>query len=130
MPTARTLAASSVVQGTIYLIGGSDGRQQLATVEAYDPLTNTWAEKAPMLSARRSFAVAELDGKIYAFGGAGDRLSVEAYDPAENRWTELAALPDRRHSFGAATLGGWIYLAGGTDDVSYYSSVLAFSPSD
>lgn len=60
---------------------------------------DVWETKAPMIAARRGFATAVMNGKIYAFGGAvkvGDtwqRLAtVEAYDPDTNSWTSKADL--------------------------------------
>ncbi|PYJ61740.1 MAG: hypothetical protein DME24_05770, partial [Verrucomicrobia bacterium] len=54
-------------------------------VEGYDPASNTWTTKAPMLTARYYLAAAEVGGKIYAIGGAsssGASLNVvEAYTP-------------------------------------------------
>jgi hypothetical protein len=43
----------------------------MATVEEYDPATNTWTTKAPMPTARESLGLAAAsNGKIYAVGGA------------------------------------------------------------
>ena len=48
-------------------------RGLLGTVEVYDPVTNTWTEKAPLHQARQMHAAAfGLDGKLYVFGGYGD----------------------------------------------------------
>ena len=42
MPTARYDLAAVGTNGLIYTIGGTNTGSALATVEAYDPLTNTW----------------------------------------------------------------------------------------
>ena len=43
----------------------------VATVEEYDPNTDTWTVKAPMPTARQSLGAALANGKIYAIGGIG-----------------------------------------------------------
>ena len=50
IPTPRMLFSTSVVDGIIYAIGGSHGWDGsiwpgISTVEAYDPLTDTWTKK-------------------------------------------------------------------------------------
>ena len=55
----------------IYIIGGTSAVQGpvLKTVEEYDPLTDTWSEKADMTTQRTALAVAVVDSKIYVIGG-------------------------------------------------------------
>src|SRR5262252_9330948 len=66
MPTKRGAAGAAVVNGKIYVTGGvaslpgvtengvhpSRPHAVLATVEEYDPATNTWRERRPMLVPR------------------------------------------------------------------------------
>ncbi len=42
MPTARTWISAAVYGGKIYVFGGLSSTTKLATVERYDPGTNTW----------------------------------------------------------------------------------------
>ncbi|NIR95350.1 MAG: galactose oxidase, partial [Gammaproteobacteria bacterium] len=71
MPTARFGLSCSVVDGKIYAIGGavSPTGTPLATVEAYDPATDTWSSKAPMPTARNFLTTSAVNGIIYAIGG-------------------------------------------------------------
>ena len=69
MPTARRYSTSSVVDGIIYAIGGAN-TVNVATVEAYNPVTNTWSTKTSMLTARRALTSQVVDGVIYVIGGA------------------------------------------------------------
>ncbi|MHC4207760.1 MAG: kelch repeat-containing protein, partial [Planctomycetota bacterium] len=52
MPTATSLHAASVVDGKIYVIGGTDNlfgwSDYWSTVWVYDPTTDTWMKKADM----------------------------------------------------------------------------------
>src|SRR5262252_4337037 len=83
MPTKRGAAGAAVVNGKIYVTGGvaslpgvtengvhpSRPHAVLATVEEYDPATNTWRERRPMLVPRNHHAVAAVGDKLYAIGG-------------------------------------------------------------
>jgi len=80
VPTARTMFATSVVNGIIYAIGGTtNGNIALSTVEVYDPVTDTWTKETDMPTARYDLSANAVDGKIYAIGGQ-DGVTVEEYD--------------------------------------------------
>jgi N-acetylneuraminic acid mutarotase len=130
MPTARKSLRVGVVNGTVYAIGGYNVATQntvgLATVEAYDPVANTWSTKAPMSTARWDLAVAVANGKIYAIGGQQVDTSgfdptplylttVEAYDPVANTWTTEASMPTARCCLTASTVNGKIYAIDGNN---------------
>src|SRR5207249_945974 len=84
-------AGVGVVNGVLYAVGGTDGSGSMATVEAYDPVTNRWTTKAPMPTPRTELGVGVVNGVLYAVGG--DYLgTVEAFDPVTNSWTTKAAM--------------------------------------
>ena len=60
MSTGRTVFAMAAVQGKLYVAGGHDGNNSLATAEAFDPQQNRWEAVAPMAQARDSLAVAAI----------------------------------------------------------------------
>jgi hypothetical protein len=79
--------STSVVNGVIYAIGGSDlgiSNNWLGTsiVAAYDPTTDTWATQTDMPTARARLSIVALDGKIYAIGG-GKAYPNEAFATVE-----------------------------------------------
>jgi hypothetical protein len=123
LPTARSrLGAATGPDGRIYAVGGYDGRNYLATVEAYDPRTNSWTPLAGMPTARGALGVATGgDGRIYAVGGwlgsdAATYNVVEAYDPVANTWATVAPVSAARR--GLATVNGpdgQIYAIGGCE---------------
>lgn len=120
LPTPRLAAAAVVVDGKIYVIGGlTSVGPGVATVEAFDPVANTWEEKAPMPTPRGLLCAAVVDGKIYAIGGSvplpdGPWLnSVEMYDPAVDKWTRKADMPTPRGGLACGTAHGRIYVVGG-----------------
>ncbi|MFC1712566.1 sigma-70 family RNA polymerase sigma factor [Candidatus Poribacteria bacterium] len=130
MPTARVDLSTSVVDGTIYAIGGLAARGVfLPTVEAYDPVTDTWTKKADMPTPRAGHSASVVDGVIYAIGGGWPFLStVEAYDPAIDTWTKKADMPTKRDWFSTSVVDGVIYAIGGWDDPWVLSTVEAYDP--
>ena len=61
-----------VVEDDIYLIGGIDEfRQYLATVDVYNPRTETWSDIPAMPTPMYPQGAATVNGKIYVFGGLG-----------------------------------------------------------
>jgi len=87
MPTARFGLQTYLVNGKIYAIGGAqNGYSALATVEVYDPVTDTWEPKENMPFNSVFFAGAVVNNKIYVIGGSPDwltgALNVWEYDPA------------------------------------------------
>ena len=83
----RNAFAASVVDGKIYVIGG--GRRNharilatLATVEVYDPATDTWDTMAAMPEGRSGFSTSVVDEKIFVFASYREfRRTVLIYTP-------------------------------------------------
>ena len=118
MPTARLCHHASVVDGKIYVIGGSDAstpddQSHVWTVEVYDPATDTWIQQGVMPASRASGFSSVLDGKIYLIGGYGGPQRVEEYDPATGTWTTKSEMPSARRSLSTSALDGKIYAIGG-----------------
>jgi hypothetical protein len=77
MPIAVYRASAGVTSGffapqRIYLVGGHPGEGSQATdiVQVYDPISDTWGNAASMPSKRMDLAVAVVDDRLYAVGGA------------------------------------------------------------
>lgn len=75
-------ATASTVEGNIYVIGGYN---YLDSVEMFDDVASTWIVKTPMPEGRHNMGTAEVDNKIYLFGGRMKNSSttnlVEVYEP-------------------------------------------------
>jgi len=93
----------------------------IASVEMYDPKTNTWTERAPLPTPRQAMgADVGADGRIYVVGGAPSYAHpapmdvVEIYDPETDRWEKGPSLyyPRRGHAV-VATEDGKLYAIGG-----------------
>lgn len=121
-------AQTAVINGQIYVAGGvTQGNVTTNRVMRYDPLTNTWTERAPMPQGRNS-APAGTDGsRLFLFGGrdGGDEPgngfnTVQIYNPSTNSWLSsasgapLAPLPQARAGIVKAPLfDGEFYVIGG-----------------
>lgn len=138
-----SLAWTPVPNAVSYNVYYGDGHNvYYGTVEAYDPVANTWTEKASMPTPRRGMTVSVVNGLIYAIGGWGGwpELSVvEMYDPVTDSWSTtvpinagtiaagsaaepLAPMPTARDDFGFAVVNGSIYTIGG--DINAFDAVL------
>ena len=87
MPTPRMGAIACLVNGKIYVLGGtsSGGGPGLANVEVYDPEKDTWTKEGDMPIAKKYPVGAVVNEKIYVIGGVTGSTylnSVEEYNPA------------------------------------------------
>jgi len=131
LPTFRFVLGAAALKGLVYAVGGMNF-EDMATVEAYDPATNTWGTRAPLPSPRSELSVAVVNGVLYAIGGIRDRAvvgTVEAYDPLTDSWTPRAPMPTPRADFGVAVVNGIIYTIGGASATSSsVGTVEAYDP--
>lgn len=112
MPTMRTAFGVASIDGIIYAVGGTNGGD-LSTVEAYDPISDTWETKASMPTAHSHVGVGVINGVLYAVGSANGNLSFETYDPATDTWSVKPSMPTNRFVPGVGVLGGLLYVIGG-----------------
>ena len=126
MPTARAELQANVVNGKIYLIGGTlpNGSISNAT-EVYDPSNDSWSTAAPIPTPVGLYASAVVDNKIYVEGGGKSGPAIidlnQIYDPETNMWTLGAPLPAPLLLAAAGATTGVLaptrlYVIGGTTD--------------
>lgn len=117
LKTNRARFATVIVKDAVYAIGGSNGRQELASLERCDMKTDHWEKmKTAMHTARSCFSAAELGGIIYAVGGSHYSYllkAAEAFDPSSERWQVIAPMPTARSDLAVVSCGGKIYAIGG-----------------
>lgn len=111
VPTAGEYGAA-VVNGEIYVMSGSSNY-------VYNPATDTWATKTPMLTPRSSFAIAACQNKIYVIGGLPNGTLNEVYDPSTDTWATKASMPTNRSQIEANTFDGKIYVICGKTGGAY-----------
>ena len=131
MPVGLHHVGIGVTGGRLYVIGGYTQSgltvwHPVATVYAYDPATDSWAERATMPTARGALSVTVHEGKLYAIGGYdrnANSAAVEVYDPERNTWTSRAPLPTPRDHLAAATVSGKVYAIGGRLNGDYHRNL-------
>ncbi|KFE66734.1 Kelch repeat-containing protein [Hyalangium minutum] len=104
-------------------------------MEVYDPLTDSWASRAPLPEPIHHVNAAAVGGRLYVVGALGDGFaavgSAYAYDPGTDTWTAKQGMPadTERGASGVAVIGSRIFVAGGfrsrsVDEVSAYDTTL------
>ncbi len=126
MPTARAEFQANVVNGKIYLIGGTLPSGDISNAsEVYDPPTNSWSTAAPIPFPVGLYASAVVNNKIYVEGGGQSGPKIidlnQIYDPETNVWTLGEPLPAPVVWAAAASTSGVVanarlYVLGGTSD--------------
>jgi N-acetylneuraminic acid mutarotase len=113
MPVYRQELATGALNGKLYVLGGYDEfGNSTATVEAYNPVTNTWSFAHSLPFAVNHNAAAVAGGKLYSFGAGGGETFV--YDPNNNSWSTRASSHYVHGGTAAvAVIDNKIYVAGG-----------------
>jgi N-acetylneuraminic acid mutarotase len=141
MPTPRTGLAAGVINGILYAVGGRSisaggGEVYATTLEAYDPVTNSWTTKAPMPTGRAQISAGVINGILYVVGGNTSSFGpalhkVEAYNPVTNSWTTKAPMPVAQTRLAVAVFGNNLYTIGGLthgNSGSELATVQAYNP--
>jgi uncharacterized repeat protein (TIGR01451 family) len=123
-------AGVAAYDGKLYTFGGELSTGTTDRVFEYDPVTDSWTEKAPMPGgARSAVAAAELDGKIYVAGGWPNLRTVEVYEPATDSWSTVASMNVGRQSPGlVAAPDGYLYASGGGNGWTGLTSAERYDP--
>ncbi len=116
IPTPRQMLGAASDDKLVYVLGGSDGTSDLATVETYDPATDTWTTLPELPGRRSDLGVAYVDGRLVVLGGvaAGQVLkSVVVLDLMTQSWNGLPDMATARHGMAVAGVGRTVYAIGG-----------------
>ncbi|HJU57906.1 MAG TPA: kelch repeat-containing protein, partial [Actinomycetota bacterium] len=111
-PAIRSEASYVNLNGKLHLIGW------IKAHHVYDPVTNSWTNKAPLPVQLHHVQAVVVGGKIYVVGGltswpGGDVNTVYIYNPTTNAWTQGAPMPVGRGAGATVVHNGKIYYAGG-----------------
>ena len=137
--------ATELPDGRLLVVGGSGrevlvdddrafrSRNDLATVEIYDPGDGGWSEASPMRTGRQGARAIMLDdGQVLVVGGASGvsiEEGAEIYDPGPDRWRRAApmSVPRRFHT---ATLlpDGRVLVVGGETRQEAHASAEIYDP--
>ncbi|MEU9335637.1 kelch repeat-containing protein [Streptomyces sp. NPDC048290] len=130
MPQARGEVGAAVLDGRLYVVGGTLQQDDSAPVWAsdvvtgYDPRTDRWSTHAPLPRPLTHVAMAALGGRLYAIAGFTDAVHLNpqpvayVYDPAADQWSRLPDLPEKLGSVAVAAVDGRLHVIGGRDSRS------------
>ncbi len=107
--------------GMLHVIGGYTTSPQGGWLPSdrhfvYRPESDTWSESARMPTARGALTAQEIDGRIYAIGGATSSAILatnEAYNPITDSWETVEPMPTPREHLASGKGDGKIYVIGG-----------------
>jgi N-acetylneuraminic acid mutarotase len=136
LPIAIHHPAAAVVDGRLFVVGGYTGGRvrwtPLGTMFEYEPAQNSWRGRAQMPTPRGGLAVAVVDGRLYALGGAADRVTNahEVYDVAADRWSPANGMPTARDHLAAVGFEGRVWALGGRESFlgTQYANVEIYDP--
>jgi len=117
LPTPRMAAASAVVDGKVYIIGGfsKQGRSS-SVVEVYDPIKDKWSQMSSMPTSRGMTSAIAIGRIVYVIGGRNENgitNIVEAYDTVQNSWKKVKSMSTARWNHMVVEDNGQIYVLGG-----------------
>jgi N-acetylneuraminic acid mutarotase len=142
IPSAVYGYASAVIDGKIYVIGGSKSSGTAGTYafvnsnQVYDPQTNSWSLGANLPSSAIYGAAAATEGfmappLLYLIGGFfinSFTNTVQVYNASKNSWGTGASMPTARAYLGVAVLNDVFYAIGGFDGVNWLNTVEQYTP--
>lgn len=125
LPVAKYSAASTVLNGKLYVFGGS---YRLSNYE-YEPSTQSWTRKADLPgNGIDEGGAAVINNMIYAVGDPFDN-NIKIYNPLTDAWTTGAKIPTPRRFMAVAAVNGKLYAIGGGDNNLYtVSTVEEYDP--
>jgi N-acetylneuraminic acid mutarotase len=119
-PTPRLMAASTVLDGKIWIAGGMLGHAEtLDSFESYDPKTGVWETLPPLPTPLHHATAAAYRGEVVVIGGAGDTVadaSNKVFAFRAGKWEELPSLQHARAAPAAAVVDDRLVVVGGQDD--------------
>lgn len=136
---ARGRVNIALVGNMLYVVGGSNGVNELDTVEclsleASEEEAVKWKKLEKLPFARSNAGVCALNGKIYCVGGnATGQNSVKdchVFDPETNTWTSIAPLNTGRCQAGLVAFDGKLWVAGGSDSWNCLNTVECYDPEE
>lgn len=127
MPAARArgAAVAAVIDGKLYVAGGSGTTGTVDLVDVYDPATDTWTPLAPLPAPRNHACGGAISGALIFAGGRTSQPQPDAwsYSPAGDAWTPRAQMPTGRAGTGCGVIDGVLYVAGGEGNAEAASGV-------
>jgi N-acetylneuraminic acid mutarotase len=141
IPTAVYGYASAMINGKIYIIGGSKAATQGSSTyinsnQVYDTQTDKWSLCAnlPAVAAYGVAATTEnymAPSRLYFIGGYFyDSFSAQTqvYNPSNNSWSNGAPMPTPRAHLGVAVVNDVLFAIGGFDGKNWLDTNEQYKP--
>lgn len=127
LPEYRTQHAGASLQdgshrNWLFISGGLDRDLVVSSVRRYDPTTDTWDLRTPMLTPRADHVMLNLGHRLYVCGGwredfeSSNRVlvdTIDAYNAATDSWEVVTNIPTPRYHAGIVGVDNKIYFIGG-----------------
>lgn len=131
-PTAVQNSGSAVLDGQIYVVGGSLATDEpVAVVEAYSPANDAWRSVAALPEPIAGGLALADNGLLYLFGGWNGQKALNTtyvYDPNVDSWRPLAPLAHARAYLSGGVLETGMLAVGGFDGRNDLAWCEHFSP--
>jgi N-acetylneuraminic acid mutarotase len=134
-PVPTGYAAVETINGVIYVAGGWDynGGGANATLQAFNPETNSWTSLANMpLTLYEGDGAGVINGQLYVAGGWNGYLPTDAllmYDPPSNTWTYLPSMPLLSGGGATGVINSQLYVTTPEDGYDgYYNFLDMYDP--
>src|SRR2546428_2953579 len=113
-PVSQRIVAV-LATASMILIGESVARAQAGNQPEVQPTPGKWGRLAPIPEKSEEFTFADVNGKIYLFGGlpVGTKPPLglaQEFDPATDKWTQKKNMPLATHHAAAIGYNGKVYL--------------------
>ncbi|MEI2400426.1 Kelch repeat-containing protein [Paenibacillus phytohabitans] len=124
------VATAVTYNNNIYLVGGrafSGGQiYTYETMREYNPVNDTWSNKASMSYTRGGPAVGVVNDQIYVMGGVSptqETNTTEFYNPLLNKWESHSNLNEARSGTSAIVYKDQIFVIGGSASTTANKSI-------
>jgi len=118
--TARRSAAAVAFEGKIFVCGGLAHREELRSVESFDPATGVWQLEDNMTKERRRFSLFVHEEKLYAVGGEYGNPTIEKRNKDTKQWEQIADCGQSRSGCAAVLVDSKVFLFGGYGNESTF----------
>ncbi|KAA5801722.1 hypothetical protein F1654_12620 [Alkalicaulis satelles] len=122
----RRGAAAVVLDGAIWIVGGSRDGETSPGVDIFDAESATWTTGPDLPEPRAGHAMAAKNGAIHLLGGRSSdmRRTLRDHlilDPGAREWRTSSSLPGTRTEAAAVALGSEIWLIGGGAGAGFFA---------
>ncbi|XP_065155691.1 uncharacterized protein [Atheta coriaria] len=125
LPAPRTHHSVAYLNGRIYIVGGSDPREDdpkgkflvVNTVWSFDPVKRAWFSEGGLNMRRKNFGLVVFGQYMYAIGGQDKNSrvtnTIERYNPSTGCWQYVASMRHPRMGCACAKFDNKIWVGGG-----------------